>query len=726
MRCITASSSSSAAAGGNDDVGLFSAQRRLELVEAKFDFQPQQAGQVQIRVGDVAEVLDRTNGDWWKISINGQEGYVPASYISDPVAPPPDSRAPPPPYRPIGGGGVASFKHIAPNGMREDFTPADNALIVEAKKRGANSVRISDVRLASGATLRFEIRFGAAARSAKMNEPSRTGICQVNLDNENARIVEDHSPVLTRGYEEEMAGDGRTPPPLLTRHTVQPQPRPHLGQESPLEQVPRGSQRQAAARQLPVQNLPQVLPAVQRALPNQMGAWKPRQSAETGAEYIIQSERDQAPVGFDDELDQIWSGLDSCRLGARAFLQKKLTAKFGRAAGHDRFFWFEGLPPTILRVGGGNSVEWSAPSSAGPQIRWDKGDKKTTNGKTDIIVAVEMSAARLQARIPVGDLSTSLIISTTSTELAIVFRDQNTRDEFFTGCRAMLNYSRSLPRLLCKNRLPCDVLADMMVAAELQRALRQGPAEFADAQLSFRARALSERRAWGLPDDATDNEVVRARARAQAAASGLVLPMLLVEKVLPAISVQTVAAMTGPAAPWVDLSGKYSPPPIWLFDDEGDHIYGPTYSEKPGESAECHGWGLYDDDMVGVLEEARAEGTGAAVLVEGPADKPFSYIVDLVTMEQENTTTGKIRAVKRLISGGPGVASDAPPQPEPEGDDGECSVCFAGPLEFGISRTCLTHKFCSDCIRGTLDAALTSAQFPAMVSRALSPVFGVP
>ena len=51
-------------------------------------------------------------------------------------------------------------------------------------------MRIADVTLPNGRVLEFEIRFGANAVSERMPRPSRTGICQVNLGNQNTRIVE--------------------------------------------------------------------------------------------------------------------------------------------------------------------------------------------------------------------------------------------------------------------------------------------------------------------------------------------------------------------------------------------------------------------------------------------------------------------------------------------------------------------------------------------------------
>ena len=52
------------------------------------------------------------------------------------------------------------------------------------------SVTIPNVTLHNGKVLRFEVRFGNAAISAKMPQPPSTGIVQVNLDDQNTRIVE--------------------------------------------------------------------------------------------------------------------------------------------------------------------------------------------------------------------------------------------------------------------------------------------------------------------------------------------------------------------------------------------------------------------------------------------------------------------------------------------------------------------------------------------------------
>ena len=86
---------------------------------------------------------------------------------------------------------MSHYAHVAPDGSRASFSAEDDALIAGAAERGEPSVRLSDVRLANGKILRFEVRFGANARSRRMPRGSPTGMCQVNLDNENTRIVEE-------------------------------------------------------------------------------------------------------------------------------------------------------------------------------------------------------------------------------------------------------------------------------------------------------------------------------------------------------------------------------------------------------------------------------------------------------------------------------------------------------------------------------------------------------
>jgi hypothetical protein len=86
------------------------------------------------------------------------------------------------------------FFHVAPNKVYEEFSEEDVDLIIAAEKRGAKSVRISDVVLPNGVVLRFEVRFGDNATSSKWPKPSESGYVQVNIGNDNTRFVDRLSP----------------------------------------------------------------------------------------------------------------------------------------------------------------------------------------------------------------------------------------------------------------------------------------------------------------------------------------------------------------------------------------------------------------------------------------------------------------------------------------------------------------------------------------------------
>lgn len=50
-------------------------------------------------------------------------------------------------------------------------------------------MRLPDIQLRGGQVLRFEVRFGEAAVSRRMPRGVPTCMLQVNLDNENSRVV---------------------------------------------------------------------------------------------------------------------------------------------------------------------------------------------------------------------------------------------------------------------------------------------------------------------------------------------------------------------------------------------------------------------------------------------------------------------------------------------------------------------------------------------------------
>jgi hypothetical protein len=301
------------------------------------------------------------------------------------------------------------------------------------------------------------------------------------------------------------------------------------------------------------------------------------------------------------------------------------------------------------------------------QLRWHPGEQPAKKGKTDTLLTVEAAVEGdiASQQLSAEDLPRSLIIGTTSTELVLVFDDAETRDRWLTGCTTLISYQRDLPHLLRQSRPPWVIMQDMITAAELQAALQKGDAHFQQAQEALATRETQARAAHGLATDATAAELRAAQARVFLAAKARTTTFPLKEKVLPSVPARSQQHMTGPAAPPWSLSVEPSvaPRPIWLFQvPVGERIHGPTFgSLNPGQAATVYKktifsstcyvqmiillprqardkhrenskqrsfsrrydtWGLFDDGMVDALEEARSEGSGAAVMVQGPS---FSY-----------------------------------------------------------------------------------------------------
>ena len=81
------------------------------------------------------------------------------------------------------------YFHEDRRGQKHPYSSTDNRIIAAAKAQGAPSCRVSDVALPNGRVMRFEVRFGAGILSRKMHGPSPTGMVQVNIDDENTRVV---------------------------------------------------------------------------------------------------------------------------------------------------------------------------------------------------------------------------------------------------------------------------------------------------------------------------------------------------------------------------------------------------------------------------------------------------------------------------------------------------------------------------------------------------------
>ena len=56
---------------------------QVTKVQASFDFEPQESGELRLRKGDIVTVLDKSDQNWWKGSCNGQEGMFPVPYVKE-------------------------------------------------------------------------------------------------------------------------------------------------------------------------------------------------------------------------------------------------------------------------------------------------------------------------------------------------------------------------------------------------------------------------------------------------------------------------------------------------------------------------------------------------------------------------------------------------------------------------------------------------------------------
>ncbi|XP_015921768.1 growth factor receptor-bound protein 2 [Parasteatoda tepidariorum] len=64
------------------DVKLRDIQKEEYLVQALYDFRPQESGELELRRGDVITVLNRSDKNWWKGKIGTKKGIFPATYVT--------------------------------------------------------------------------------------------------------------------------------------------------------------------------------------------------------------------------------------------------------------------------------------------------------------------------------------------------------------------------------------------------------------------------------------------------------------------------------------------------------------------------------------------------------------------------------------------------------------------------------------------------------------------
>lgn len=56
--------------------------QHTSYVQALFDFDPQEDGELGFRRGDLVQVLDNSDPNWWKGACHGQTGMFPRNYVT--------------------------------------------------------------------------------------------------------------------------------------------------------------------------------------------------------------------------------------------------------------------------------------------------------------------------------------------------------------------------------------------------------------------------------------------------------------------------------------------------------------------------------------------------------------------------------------------------------------------------------------------------------------------
>jgi len=72
----------SASVSRSQDIKLKDMQPEEFLVQAMYDFTPQEPGELEFRRGNIITVIDRTDDNWWEGEIATRRGYFPATYVS--------------------------------------------------------------------------------------------------------------------------------------------------------------------------------------------------------------------------------------------------------------------------------------------------------------------------------------------------------------------------------------------------------------------------------------------------------------------------------------------------------------------------------------------------------------------------------------------------------------------------------------------------------------------
>ncbi|OQR67715.1 protein enhancer of sevenless 2B-like [Tropilaelaps mercedesae] len=72
----------SASVSRSQDIKLMDMHPDECLVRAMYDFTPQEAGELEFRRGEIINVIDRSDSNWWEGEIGNRKGYFPATYVN--------------------------------------------------------------------------------------------------------------------------------------------------------------------------------------------------------------------------------------------------------------------------------------------------------------------------------------------------------------------------------------------------------------------------------------------------------------------------------------------------------------------------------------------------------------------------------------------------------------------------------------------------------------------
>ena len=66
-------------------------------MKALYHYKGKSTRELPVKKGDILTLISDSNKDWWKVQLNGKQGFVPATYVRRIKAPPTPKSTPPPP-----------------------------------------------------------------------------------------------------------------------------------------------------------------------------------------------------------------------------------------------------------------------------------------------------------------------------------------------------------------------------------------------------------------------------------------------------------------------------------------------------------------------------------------------------------------------------------------------------------------------------------------------------